>query len=340
MKRNALHPRGYQRTAKVNDVQGQLHIDRYLTNFSVMFRQAPSMFVSGTASTPIPVMNESDKYTIYPRGYFWRDEAKVRPLGGRPAQVGYKVESGNYNAEEWALETTIDDRQRANTDAPINLEENATILLEQKQMIREDRIWASEFFKTGVWTHEEIGGTDFDPFNDAASTPISIIDGQKTMMAQSTGFMPNKMVVGANVKDALRSNADITDRIKYTQTGVATDAILAMLFEVDSFSVARSVYNAADEGEDDDFEFIVDPNGIWLGYVAPTAGLNVPTSIARFGWTGFLGGAANNIGGVITRGRDDRAYSDWFHSRNAYDYKLVSPDLGIYISNAVIPNSN
>jgi hypothetical protein len=103
--------------------------------------------------------------------------------------------------------------------------------------------------------------------------------------------------------------------------------------------VVRSIYNAAQEGAEDDFEYIVDPNGAWLGYIEPTAGMDAPTAIARFGWTGLIPGSTGQNGGVITRGRDERAYSDWIHSRNAFDYKLVSPDLGVYFTNANLPTS-
>jgi hypothetical protein len=85
-----LIPRTCGAARKVNDIAGEMRVDQYLTNFSVSYRQDQANFVAGFASTPIPVMNESDKYAIYPAGYFWRDEAEVRPLGGRPVQVGYR----------------------------------------------------------------------------------------------------------------------------------------------------------------------------------------------------------------------------------------------------------
>lgn len=327
-------------TAKVSDiVPGNIRIDAYLTNFSVAYRQDRENFVAGNAATPIPVMHESDKYAVFPRGYFWRDEAEVRPLGGRPVQVRHKVEQDQYLAEEWALEHTIDDRQRKNAMSPVDLDESGVMLLEGKMLIREDRIWAGKFFRSGVWTHEEIGDTDFAPFNDAASDPVAIINRQRTNMARNSGFVPNTIVLGANVAEALESNPSIMDRIKYTQTGIIDYQLLARLFKVKSVSVAMGVYNAADEGENDDFEFIVDENGMWMGYIEPTPRLNAPTAIARFAWTGLIPGTAKT-GGVITRGRDDRAYSDWIHSRAAYDYKLVAPDLGVWFSNANVPISN
>lgn len=332
-------PNNVRAVGKVSDMQGEQRADAYLTNFSVMYRQEQSHFVAGACATNIPVLNESDKYAIYPRGYFWRDEAQVRPLGGRPVQVGYKVENANYLCEEWALEHTIDDRQRRNSALPFNVDQSGVTLLESKMMIREDRIWAEKFWGTGIWTHDFQGGQHFTPFNDAAGTPIETIDEYKTAMLQSTGKMPNTMVLGANVLTALRSNADIRDVIKYTERGVPTMATLASLFEVDTVKVARAVYNAANEGGTDDFEFIVDPNAMWLGYVEPSPMPDAPTAIARFGWTGLLAGATEQ-GGVITRGRDSRASSDWIQTHSAFDYKLVSADLGIFLEYANSPDSN
>lgn len=333
-------PNNVSRAQKVNDIQGELRIDQYLTNFSVSWRQDQRYFVAGQASTPIPVNNESDKYAIYPPGYFWRDEAEVRPLGGRPVQVGYKVESGQYLAEEWALEHTIDDRQRRNAATPFDLDEAGVTLLEGKQLIREDRIWAQQFWGSGIWTRDfDSQQGDFTAFDDETSDPVELIDEKKVQMLQATGKMPNTLVLGANVKTKLRSNASIIDRLKYTQTGVANSAALQNLFELDNVLMCGSLYNAAAEGADDDFEFICDPDGMLLLYIEPTARMDAPTAIARFGWTGLIPGATGQNGGVITRGRDNRAYSDWIHSRNAFDYKQVSPDLGIWFGHATTPTS-
>lgn len=335
-----FNPNNVREARKVNDIAGEMRVDQYLSNFSVSWRQEQKYFVAQQAATGISVTYESDKFAVYPPGYFWRDEAEVRPLGGRPVQVGYKVSHDNYLAEEWALEHTIDDRQRRNAASPFDLDESGTMLLEGKQLIREDRIWCQKFFKAGVWSHDRQGGQHFTPFNDASSTPISVIDQQKVAMLQATGKMPNTLILGVNVHMALRTNPDIVDRLKYTQTGIASTENLAALFEVQNIGMAASLYNAAAEGADDDFEFIADPNAMWLGYIEPTARMDAPTAIARFGWTGLIPGATQPNGGVITRGRDDRAYSDWIHSRNAFDYKLVSADLGIFFQYANSPLSN
>lgn len=321
------------------NVQGTLHVDRYLTNFSVQFVQDRNNFVAQRAASLIPVLKATDKYVVYPRGYFWRDEAAPRPLGGRPQQIGYKVDEGSYSCQEYALEHVVDDRQYSNVDDPINLDENATTLLTGKNVIKQDRVWATNFFTTGKWTKEASGvvsspveGTSFLHFDDAASDPIGVIDYYKDYMHQQTGFMPNTLVLGAGVKRTLRSHPDIADRIKYTQIGIADEAMLGSLFEVPNVVVARGIYNAADEGAADSFQYIVDKDAMLLCYIEPNPGLDKPTAIANFAWTGLLPGQTNAIGGVMERGRDDRAHSNYFQNRMAWDLKLVSADLGIFFS--------
>lgn len=325
------------------NIQGALHVDRYLTNFSLNYVQDRNNFVSQRAASLIPVQKQTDLYVIFDRGYFWRDEVKPRPLGGRPEQVGYKFSDGTYRADEWALEHVVDDRQRANADDGFRLDQNAATLLTQKHMIRQDRVWAQNFFSAGVWSTQSTGvvsspgANQFLQFNDVNSDPIVVIDYWKDQMHQKTGFMPNTLVLGAAVKRILRSQPDIADRIKYTRTGIADEDILGSLFEVDNVVVARSIYNAAQEGLADSFQYIVDQNAMALLYIDPNPGLDSPTAIANFAWTGLIPGETNAIGGVIERGRDDRAHSDYFQGRMAWDLKQVAPDLGVFFLNAVAP---
>jgi len=323
------------------NVEGTLHVDRYLTNYSVNYVQDAASFIAQQAASVIGVAKQTDKFVVYDRGYFWRDEATERPLGGRPNQVGYSVGEGTYSAREYALEHVVDDRQRANTDEPIKLDENATTLLTQKHMIKQDRVWATNFFQAGLWSSEATGigstpGTDeFLQFNDANSDPIGIIDEWKDTMHELTGFMPNTLVLGAMVKRILRSHPDIADRIKYTRTGIADEDVLSALFEVDNVIVARSIYNSANEGAANVFQYIADKTAMLLCYIEPNPGLDSPTAIANFAWTGLIPGATNQIGGVMERGRDDRAHSDYFQNRMAWDLELVAADLGVFFASAV-----
>lgn len=325
-------------------ISGDTNPDAYLTRYSFGLMQQDGVFVAGAASSRIPVTQEAGKFNVYPPGYFWRDEAKVRPLGGRPAQVSYAVEDGTYSAEEWALEHVIDDRTRQNSRIQSRLDENATRLLTGKQMIRADRIWATSFFKTGVWGMTVVGvsgapSTDqFLKWSDDASSPLSDIEDWKERIRAATGMEPNTLVLGSNVRKRLKNHPEFVDRIKYTSSAAITNAVMAAMFEVDNLRVARAIYNTAEErapGDDSggtDLQYIVDANAAWLGYIDPNPSLDSPTAIATFAWDSLVPGQTNDFGGVISRGRDGRAYSDYFHSRQAFGMKKISDDLAVFIS--------
>jgi hypothetical protein len=333
---------------KVNDLPGRTgNPDAYLTNYSFNMLQDDQTFIVGAAASRIVVTQEAGKYNIYLPGYFLRDESQVRPLGGRPVQVGYGLKDGTYYAEEWALEHTIDDRQRRNARSQINLDENAARLLTSKQKIRAERIWATKFFGAGKWAMEVTGvgaapgAGQFLKWSDAASNPINDIEDWKERIAAATGMMPNVLVLGVNVRKTLKNHPDFIERVKYTSSAAITNAVMAALFEVDELRVARAIYNSAEERMPTDndggknFQYIVDPNAAWLGYVDPNPGIDTPTAIANFAWDGLVPGQTNDFGGVITRGRDDRAYSDWFHNRQAFGLEKVSDDFALMINAAV-----
>ncbi len=327
-------------------VYGAGNPDAYLTDYSYALMMDEATFVAGAASSRITVTQEAGKFNVYPVGYFWRDEAKVRPLGGRPAQVSYNVEDGTYNAEEWALEHVIDDRTRRNARNQQNLDRNATRLLTGKQMIRADRLWVQNFFATGKWGMEVAGvnaapGVDqFLRWSDAASTPISDIEDYKELIRAATGMEPNTLILGSNVRKSLKNHPEFIERIKYTSSAAITNAVMAALFEVENVRVARSMYNSADERLPGDpagvnLTYIADPNAALLAYIDPNPTIDSPTAIANFSWDGLVPGQTNDMGGVISRGRDDRAYSDWFHSRHAFGFGKVSDDLAVFIKDAV-----
>lgn len=333
----------------VKAVSGDTNPDAYLTNYSFAIMDDSSTFVAGAATSRITVTQEAGKYDVYPAGYFWRDEAQVRPLGGRPVQVTYGLKSDTYSAEEWALEHVVDDRTRQNSRNQGRIDENATRLLTGKQMIRADRIWATSFFKSGVWGMEITGSAtpdaeDPDQFlfwDDAASTPLEDIEEWKELIRAATGMEPNTLVLGSNVKKRLKNHPEFVDRIKYTSSAAITNQTLQAMFEIENVRVARALYNTAAErlpGDADDkpnLTYIVDPNAALLAYIDPNPSLNSPTAMATFAWDSLVPGQTNDMGGVISRGRDGRAYSDYFHSRQAFGMKKVSDDLAVFINNAV-----
>lgn len=318
------------------------HIDRWLTDLSVAYIQSAENFVAAKVFPAVPVLKQSDKYATYPKGYFFRDEMGPRPLGGRANRAGYTIGSGTYSCQEDALSHPIDDRVRANTDAPLGPDEAGQRLLSGQAMIHLDRLWAFDYFKTGVWAQtDQTGvasaptGPQFLQFDQSGSKPIQTIRARASVMAGTTGYRPNKLVLGNDVYDALCEHADIIDRIKYTQRGVATRELLAELFHVDEVLVAQGVQNTAKEGQTDAVSWLVNAKAMLLVYAPPAPSLLTPSAGYTFAWTGLIPGVTNAMGGVIARYREEQEHSDILEIRTAFDTGVVASDLGQFFAAAV-----
>lgn len=322
--------------------------DETLTSYSESYIQDANDFISNQVATVIPVRRESGTFLKYPRSYFYRDEMELRPLGGTPVQVRYGIQEGQYSVQEYAAEHIIDDRQRANMSGPgINLDFNATKLLTQKALIRRDRQWATTFFNTGIWANDYTGvasgvptATQFIQWDQASANPIRDVAEAREKIMLGTGKRPNVMVLGARTYAKLRQAPALVDLFKYTNGGLINIELIRDMFEVDRVVICRTVYNSADEqGVNQDAEnlqYIVDPDSAWLGYVEPQPMSDAPTAVAMFVWTGYEAGlAGTNMGGIIRRGRDDRARSDWFQITDAMAFQAVATELGAFFKQAV-----
>jgi hypothetical protein len=311
-----------RRIRKAQPTPSDVHVSRPLTNISVAYVQQETKYIAARVFPPVPVMKQGDLYYVYTRADWLRDEAQKRAPATESAGGGFNVTTASYFAEKYSFHKDVDDDVRANSDAGINPDSDATRFVTQILLTRREVAWATRFFVTGVWASE---GTPATLWNVGTSTPIEDVSAQLDVMENGTGYRPNIMVVAPQVHTALKNHPDIIDRIKYTQRGVVTMDLLAQLFEVDEYMVARAVVNSAIEGATESTDYIVGKNAL-LAYRAPSPGLMVPSAGYIFNWTGLLGaGAAANR---IKRFRMEELSADRIEGDMAWDQKVVASDLG------------
>lgn len=318
-----------------------VHVDSALTNISVAFLQNASHFVAGRVFPNVPVQKQSDRYFVFDRGFFNRDEAKVRAPGTESAGSGYELDNTpTYFANVYAYHHDVADQVRANADAAVDPERAAAELVTHKMLIRKETDWVSRFFAGGIWTGGDVDGVPATPaanqvvqWSDTTSgDPIGDIRGAKTSILQSTGFIPNTLVVGQQVFDALIDHPDIVDRIKYGQTAggpaMANEQTLAALFGLDRILISRAIRNTAAEGLTNAHSFIAGKKAL-LCYVPPAPSLMTPSAGYTFSWTGFMG-QTNGFGFATKRFRMEHLESTRVEGQMAFDHKLVSSDLGYF----------
>jgi Phage major capsid protein E len=326
----------------MNPTQHDVHVNRPLTNISIAYMQKAEGFVADRVFPNIPVGKQSDLYWAYDRGYFNRDEMELRADATESAGGHYKMSQGNYFAEVFAFHHDIGDQRRANSDAPLSPDREATMLVAQKALLKREILWASKYFATSLWTVDKAGvsatptGTQFLQWNDASSTPIEDIRNATRAQQLLTGIKPNTLVLGPEVVDALLVHPDILDRLKYGQTpGAIADVSLndlAAVFKIPRIFVMEGIRNTANEGAAESNSFIGGKSAL-LCYSAPSPGLMTPSAGYTFSWTGLLGAGA--MGGRIAKFRMTQLKADRVEIEMAMVQKLISADLGTLFATAV-----
>lgn len=307
----------------------QVHVDRPLTNLSTAYIQSQEDFVSTKVFPVVPVEKKSDLYFKYGKNDWFRDEAQERAPGDESAGGGYSLSTDSYLATVYAWHKDVSDQDRENSDQPLNPDRDATRLVTQKLLLKQEITWAANYFTTGVW------GTDLTPANlwsdYTTSDPITDIETAKDTIQGNTGFMPNTLVLGYPVFRYLKQHPDIIDRYKYTSAEAITEEMIARVFDLERVIVCKAVKATNAENETAVYSRVQGKNAL-LCYAAKEPGLMVPSAGYTFAWRGISAGLGASI--AITS-----FYLQWrkatrIEGEAAWDQHVVGSDLGYYFNGA------
>lgn len=313
--------------------QTDVHVDAILTNISVAYIQKADAFVAQKVFPVVPVDKQSDKYFIYNKADWFRDEAEKRADATESAGSGYNLSQDNYFCDVYAFHKDIGDQVRQNTDSPLDPDRDATQFVTQRIMLRQEVQWTTSYFTTGIWGTDVTGGSSFTQWSDfAGSDPIEdIYTGIQTVLS-NTGFEPNTLVLGYTVWRKLKNHPDFVDRVKYTSSDALTPDIFARYLDIDRVFIAKAIQNTAKEGQTASYGFVFGKSA-WLGYVNPQPAIMQPSAGYVFTWKGVSDGLGTNIG--ITRFRMQHLRADRVEAQVAWTNKVVATDLGYFFSSAV-----
>ena len=324
-----------------NPTASDVHVNAALTNISIAYTQEADSFVADRVFPLLQVPKQSDRYFVYDKDDFFRSEAQLRAPGTPSAGSGFGIDNTpSYFADVYAIHKDVDDQIRANSDAAINPDRDATVYVTQQLLMKREQVWVANYFAgggqfTGSSTGGDVAAGNLlnGAWNVAGSTPIEDIDREINSVQTKTGFRPNKLVVGTAVHRVLKNHPDILDRIRYTQQGIVTEDLMAALLGVDEYMVARATNNTANAGAAGTYANIAGTDNALLVYCAPNPGLMTPSAGYTFSWNGLLG--AGPQGQRIKRFRMEHLASDRIEGELAFDCKLVGADLGAFFNNCV-----
>lgn len=322
---------------------GDVHVNRPLSLIATAVRQnAGNDFISDRVFPNIPVDKQTDFYYKMSSAAYLRTDAQKRAPRTETPGVEWTFAKDTYACEVWGLHHDIEDQFRANADENFQLDRAGTELVTQQMLLRREKEWMSNYFKTGVWSRDNTGvaagptGTQFIQFDQSGSDPIKLFRAASIRFQLRTGIRPNTAAFGPEVWDALQDHASLVERIKYSQQGFLTNELVAQAIGIPNVLVANAVETSADDTDTAQFPAVgsfLAGKQFWLGYAAPRAQRNVPSAGYTFSWNGYAG--ANAWGGRIKKFRMEAIAADRIEIEAAYGMKIVAPELGEFFTAAV-----
>ena len=316
-------------------VYGDVHVSAALTDISVAYVQSNDAYIADKVFPLVPVNFQADKYFVFSKSDFFRDEAQIRADATESAGGGFNVSTSSYSANVWAFHKDIGDQVRSNADPAVDIETLSSEFCTQRLLIRRDRQFVSQFLTSGVWCTDITGVASSPGANqtiqwsdDVNGDPISDVAAGKTYVLSTTGFEPNKLTMSYPVFQALIKHPLIVDRIKYTSMPTAknvTATLLAEMFDVEQVIVSKAVYNAGVEGGTDNFGWIMGKSAL-LSYSPASPGLMIPSAGYIFGWRGYTG--LNDIGIRTSSWYEQKLRATRVECEMSFDMHIVSTDLG------------
>ncbi len=323
--------------------------NRYLTNMSMAFFANTGDYVATSIFPICPVDFSTGYYYIFNKGDLARDHVQRKPKFGKvePAQMGHTDET--YKCEVDQIIVGIDqigaqNYQRANVPPSIDPRRAKNRFVTDQQLLHLDIMFANNYFKTGVWEHEfegidsgtAAGGSQFIKFSDANSDPIRFFDARKRQIRLEGRRTPNKLTLGYDTYLALKEHPDLLERVKYTGSTAnpakVNERVLAELFGVDEVKVLYATYNAAEEGQKDDMQFICEPDGALLSYTTPSPRIDEPSAGYIFTWD--MLGNGNYMATDVFEG-EGGTHSEFMEGLLSTDMRKTCDDLACYLKACV-----
>jgi hypothetical protein len=192
----------------------------------------------------------------------------ARAIGGKAHRIGFESTDAYFNCAPSALEITIDEfeRQAAGSDAGMLEEAKTKAVVTQAILSHEKAVFAA--VNAALRAVDSRGN-----WSSSGYDPIAQIDEQIAAIANATGQMPNRMVLGLAAWQILRGNANVLERQPGAQLiGLTTAQLAAMTLNPNmEIRIGVLAYDANKSGKTASKGNIVGSECyIFVGSAAPT----------------------------------------------------------------------
>ena len=213
------------------------HVDALLTDFSRRYRNQEYV---GDQILPVrPVTRYSDKFARYKKESTFRIADTTTGFRSEAKHVSWETDTDTYSVVPHALTDYVTDREKANADPAYDLELDTTEYLTDQILLAREYEIATLLTTVGNWgtQYATLVGNDQWDSGHANATPVADI----RAAISACVIRPNTMLVGQPVWDVLVEDATLMDKIKYSQTGILTEALIASVFGLDKVVIGKAM---------------------------------------------------------------------------------------------------
>jgi hypothetical protein len=263
-----------------------LHYDQLITNMLIGYR--PRGMIADELFPSVPVMKQSDHYTIFSRADALRTENANRSPGKEANIITRDVSSDTYYAENYALKMAVTLEDKANAD-PVMMQKlingRAQYIFNKLSLGWEQRVATQVTNTANVGSSAAVGSSWTDHSN---SNPVQDIFTGMDNVEDSTGYRPNSIMLSGTSYRNLRRNDDLNNQILGTNNGDRniTRQMIQDFFEVERLVIGDAFVNNGNEAQAEDL------NRVWadhaLVYYAPmgSPSMDDPSFGYSFRWQG------------------------------------------------------
>lgn len=267
----------------------QVVIRGALQNVSIAYRN-PS-YIGDMVYPIINGLNRKTQVLKYAKAPWFRVGADWRAEGTTAKRGDYSITTANLDPKQIAIGKAVTDELLFASQEPMALpvqpiQEALIYCADQIDLFKEKLIATNILAQT--WADGNSGGADTQGTWGLATTNNTLLTdifAAKKAIQSKTGLVPNTLVLDYATFLAQQTNPNVSDKIKYTQTAVMTEGLLAALLQLDTVLVGKAIYTTSNETQpESDTPTMVN---VWeknagkgmgfLCYRPPSAGLRTPS---------------------------------------------------------------
>jgi len=260
-------------------------VNKLLTDLAIGYRNPE--YVAESIAPMVTVSERGGLYAVFGKEN-WRRRSDSADRTGEINRIDWEYSKSPYYCNGHGLKRPVPNLK--DEQAPFNEQAEAVdnvvdgILLNRELAVYDWVINASNV------TNSDSPSTKWD-----GTTPkiLAYLESRREVIRKRCGRKPNTFTVGADVWAAIASDSDLLDRIKYTQTGLVTKAVIEGMTDME-WVIPTMVYDSANEGQTP-----VGADG-WaaetgvLSYKSPAgSGSSTPDSFKMFVWAPAGGGSVS-----------------------------------------------